>query len=227
MSAPESQFAELESKWSEEVGTLWDQVTAVHHHRAIWREMRAGLLETYRDDEPAFFLAHYARLYSTYQAMAIRRIADPRHESRTISLGGVIEQIRKNPAVLRRDRYIEMYVRGKPADDLAYFRGDATQIYDANFGQGDELRIDLLTEWTRELDESCQAVRAYSTKTIAHIDAELDGLEPVTYDNLDIAIDALSSVFGKVQLLVDGVSVLKFEPTIQGDWKSPLRKPIF
>lgn len=227
MSAPPSRFTELHRKWSGEVRTLWDQVTAVHHHRAIWRDMRGALIEAYRDDEPAFFLAHYARIYSTHQAMAVRRIADPRHASGTISLGGVVTQIENNPGVLSRDRYVEMYLSGKPANDLGFHRADAEKIYDENFGEDGELRAGLPGQWTTALDESCNAVRTYSTKTIAHIDAQVDGVAAVTYDDLDTAIDTLSDVFRKVQLLVDGKSARKFEPTVQGDWKSPLRKPLF
>lgn len=225
MNARPEQFDDLHAKWRVQLSTLWGQVVAVHHHRMLWNETRDALVEA--APSSGFFLSHYAALYVAHQSMAVRRIADPNASGKTISLGGLLQQIFKNPAVLSRDRYVCAYVQDKPNDDTSFFRNDAIGIYDEHFGSAGELSVEVIDQLRIDLRAASRSVATYSSKVVAHIDTNSEKIPAVTYATLDEAINEIGRVFGRLSLLVDGSEPLKYEPTIQGDWKAPLRSALF
>ena len=145
-----------------------------------------------------------------------------------MSLGGLLKRISKNSGVLSRERYIEAFLQHAPEDDLDFFRQEAHTIYSAKFGgDGDELDIKVLEGMCDRLDKASGAVGSYADKVVAHIDMDAHQLPSVTFADIDRAIDGIGSVFRSVSLLVGGKNVVTLEPTVQGDWKRPLRSPLF
>ena len=86
MTAPAGQHDALHKKWCEWLEEIKRQVHIMFHNRAIWREMREAL----RRQDDGVFLVHYSHLYVAGQVMAVRRLADPRADGPTVSLGRLL-----------------------------------------------------------------------------------------------------------------------------------------
>jgi len=105
VTAPASQRDQLHEKWCSWLEEITTHVYNLFHNRTIWREMSPALV----DHDGGVFLAHYADLYVAGQSLAVRRLADDRAEGQTLSLGRLIVDLSKNPAVMSRDRYVSMH----------------------------------------------------------------------------------------------------------------------
>lgn len=214
----------LHQQWLDERTLLQAQVVAAQHDRQIWGEMRAALVAA---DNPSILLAHYARLYSSTQAITVRRIADPYAQKSTASLGRLVRRIRANPDVVSRDRYETYASRGVPSDDLVWHRADRRSTYDAEFGDGPQIRKRVLDDWDTELKLIRSTVGRYANKAVAHIDTDLDPADVPTFHDLHDSLESLSEILISMTLLLDGSSLQSTTPVIQGDWKAPLRTALF
>ncbi len=145
MTAPRSQHEAVVKKWTTWLGQIKGHVLELHHHRAIWLAI-SDAISNRAGDTSGVFRAHYTKLYVDGQAMAIRRLVDPKdHDS--ISLGRLILDIRNQKDVLTRQRYVDLHV----TDDVREWVKEnwacrATKLFDEEWGDGsgslDPVKID-------------------------------------------------------------------------------------
>jgi hypothetical protein len=76
------------------------------------------------------------------------------------------------------------------------------------------------------LRSTTSGVVHFATRTVAHLDKRGVDQE-ITFGELNRALDTLSDLVRRYHLLVTGSSLLRVEPTMQGDWKAPFRIPLF
>jgi len=216
MTAPPSQHDELFEKWREWLALVHDQVVGMFHNRQIWREMRAAL----EAKDGRVFLITTQAWYVDGQAIAVRRIADPKAGHREISLGRLLADISKNCGVMSRSRFVGLHSDGIPQEI-------AIKTYDELFGDGGtDMSMDKLEQTIARLEEASRSIREFADRFVAHTDNR--GMEALpTFDDLDRAIDEIGRVLQDVTLLLEAASLATVEPAIQVDWKHPFRGPLF
>jgi hypothetical protein len=92
-------------RWAEHVEMIKQHVWELHHHRAIWREMREVLIAASHED--TIFLDHYTRLYAERQLIAVRRLVDL--DTRTVSLARLLTELAEHPASMTRQRHVRLW----------------------------------------------------------------------------------------------------------------------
>jgi len=213
-------------KWIGWVETIKHQVYDLHHHRAVWREMRQALLSASPDEST--FLEHYARLYTERQLSAVRRLVDP--DSRAVSLTRLLTELSEHPEIMTRRLHIELWkVPADPVDVRKCLTKRAHEVFD-RYADGDGDNVDPeqvrkdLADWQR----TCDKIKKIVNKRIAHFEAADDSSIPAaTYADLDKAIDAVGDFIRKYTLLFTAGFIVQMEPTIPSDWKRPFRAPLF
>lgn len=223
MTAPPGDRDQIFADWDEWVGVLWNEVVRLHWHRAVWCEVRDEIqARTPHADQT--FLASYTATYVTTALMTIRRLIDT--DENTRSLVSLIAAIKRNPEVVTRTRYSEIrvernpesaqWIPGKPEFERAWSSSLDPEHIDPAILDGDV--ASLAAELTH--------ADAWATKTIAHLDPRRPEV-PMRFDDLDHAIDYVTAVYDKYQLLIRQSSTTEYTPAIQGDWHEPLRAPLF
>jgi len=222
VTAPPGQHDQLHEQWCEAVEQITTHVFNLFHNRAIWREMSEGL----RQHEGGVFLDHYADLYVAGQVMAVRRLADHQADGPTFSLGRLLGDLERNPAVMNRDRFVLMHTTGED-DDAGFWTTQAQKVFDERFGDSHG-ELSLLKNRDRQdrLTAASQAISDFADRFVAHLDSrKLEELP--TFEDLDMAIDAVGQVLKEVTLLLTAATLVDTEPTIQEDWKRPFREALF
>jgi AbiU2 len=195
------------SRWTGYVETIKHQVWELHHHRALWREMRQALLAA--SPEETTFLDHYARLYGERQLIALRRLVDT--DSRTISLARLLTELSEHPATMTRGRHVELWsIPADPTDVRhEWLTKDANESFDP-YADGDGDNVDP-GQVAKDLDawkSTCQKIKKIVDKRIAHFEAVDDTAIPTaTYDDLDRAIDDVGKFISKYTLLFTASSI--------------------
>lgn len=222
MTAPPGQHDRLHKKWCEWLEEITTHVYNLFHNRAIWREMS----EVLRQHEGGVFLAHYADLYVAGQVMAVRRLADDRADGPTVSLGRLLGDLERNPAVMNRDRYVSMHTTGEE-DDATFWIKQAQTVFDERFGDSNwEFSRTKNHDRLDRLTAASQAISDFADRFIAHLDSRKLAELP-TYEDLDMAIHEVGEVLKEITLLLTAASLVDAEPTIQEDWKRPFREALF
>jgi len=193
----------------------------VYLHRSLFPQVVAGLD---RDSANASqtWRAHYARMYVDSQAAAIRRlIGGPSSPTAERCLYRVLTIVCDNAHAITIDRLaqIHAYVTPTQSTDTDLVPRTAASI-EREWGNGtgtiDRTKVDAdLTTLRRDTE----AVRAWATKTVAHLDAKRP--DPPTYGDLNKAIDDVTAVFrnyGRLLTSIDyAVDALQVDP---GWWVS-------
>lgn len=76
-----------------------------------------------------------------------------------------------------------------------------------------------------ELEAMTDKVVRYANAMVAHVERNPEDVE-VTYDDFNNAIDHLGEMLRRYFLLIDQGGLLSANPTIQGAWKGPFRRPL-
>ena len=177
--------------------TIFQDVVTMMATRQIWDEYR----EVY-DHAPDRARSHgtfdnwLAGNYWRTQVMAVRRQVDQRRD--VVSLRRLLLQIKKHPEVLN----VERVARDRDADAAQAARDLASLVrVDGDHIEAAEVEEDLF-----QLKKDTHSVRRLATKSVAHYDEKLHEivLEPVTWGELNAAIDTIVELFTKFRQLVLG-----------------------
>lgn len=230
MTAPPVDHDQILDEWKNRHDRIQDEVLALHHHRALWREMRDAILREAGALSGAF-LEHYTALYVEAQTIRVRRLIrrgknDPR------SLGSLIDAVHRNSDVLTRSRYIQRATQGSYEGRRSVFQdwdrkragGEWTRLA----GDCEQVTTEKVQSYLAQLDR-CEAVARHADQRVAHIPnpSATGHAVSATFDDRDHACDEIAEVHRAWGVLLGLGYLAEFEPTIQGDWKAPFRRPLF
>jgi hypothetical protein len=173
-----------------------------------------------RDHYGARFCHFIARAYVARVALAVRRHS--REHKDAITLAGLLEQMEKCAPQFT----FEFFLGRFPGGSEDHFTQKASFKYvshDGRAASGALIRQDI-----EELQRLTTKVEGFVDKELAHLDKK--GLVvPVTFNELDDALDALDRMACKYLTLLTGGYRDTLAATIQEPWaeifKAPLRKP--
>jgi hypothetical protein len=196
-------------------GSIRPHIYTVHLHRHIYQEMAKI---TQSADLPAsYYFDFTSQTYSTTQAIAIRRLADP--SRRVVSLGRLIGEIAARPEMFTLDWYVGQF---DPALRTLGERG-----FSANFAGavGDHLDPAIPRGDLDGLKSGAYRVRRYVDQYVAHLDESPQTADILTYADINEAIDLLGTLYHRYNLLLTASEDISLVPELQHDWKAVFRVP--
>lgn len=206
-------------RWCQRFDKTHNGIVRLFHDRAIWRTILAML-----DDNPAVTRGGHGEYwlgwcYTTTQLVGIRRETDPNREG--TGLGRSLKALASKPRMATRAGY-EQQIRaagygGSEFNELAGMFG--------RFAQPGAAFIDasLVRQDIDDLRAVVADVNAFTTKVLAHRDDRIGrcapSLPPITWADLDAAIDAVGTIHKKYySLRYPGEALGSLTPLKTREW---------
>jgi hypothetical protein len=199
--------------WNQWLETILEDVQTALIYRRIFREVRAMIDSNPRIQKASSFYDWMAGVYADSGLMAVRRQRGI--DERAVSMERLLADIRKNPQVLSRARFVALYrpeMKDAAQREFDSYVGSGAQHVDPRAVQGD---LDALRKLTDDVER-------YGTKQVAHLDETGPKTVP-TMGELEAAIDLLGALLKKYMLLIRAISY--HEPEWTYDWKAIFREP--
>lgn len=217
MSANPKQYDHVWANWQKWFGTAANTVHGMFLDRQLFDELRNAILEQ-APDQPAPWLAHYARCYLAKQGMAARRIMDKTDDAE--SLWWVLHGLETSPRVLDRQRFIDA---APNQQDWAIAERHA-EFDRLRAPDGDWINPEIITWFRLILEADADRVVDYATKAIAHTDRR--GAPPLTWLELTDTINDIGARFQEFGVVLHATHY-ELLPYVEGDWQAPFRQPLF
>ena len=160
-------------------------------HQQIFGKVQDIIKANLEIQKPNEFYRFLEDTYGAFIAIGIRRQIKPQKGG---SLVGLLEDIRENPSVMSRERFVELY-----RTDM---QSGASRTFDERFSGSCTNHIDPAIV-QRDLDEleahTCK-VEKYADKCVAHTDKQVPPIP--TFAELDPPIDCLKKLVIKYVFLL-------------------------
>jgi hypothetical protein len=176
-----------------------------------WRDYTAMVEANPLIQTPASFHGWLGDLYSTTQAVGIRRRAD--HDGRSVSLARLLFRMAEHPKVLSRDRFVR--------ERLAEWREEADGWFDDVVGRGDSLDPAVPRRELQTLKQKVDPIRRYVNKRLAHLDQHRFQAFP-TFADLDATLDHLYGLLRRYHLILLGPALS--DDVILDPWEVVFRR---
>ena len=196
------------ARWVEWLGegpapSIWEDVVAMMAARQIWEGFRilyfAAPEEARRN---ATFHSWLVQNYVHRQALAIRRQTDTDRD--VVSLGHLIDQVRRYPHVLSRERYIERTAGWQSA-------AEADGFFDELVGPGrDHIDPNTARADLAKLKTGTRTVVSFVDNEVAHYNmAKGQFSQGLTFGDITQGIDLIVDMSVKYRLLIMGSGMAK------------------
>jgi len=203
-------------KWQEWLNIIYSDIQQLLINRHIFNEVQEIISSNPQIQIGSAFYNWMGTIYPAAMVMGVRRQLDNRNDC--ISLVRLLKEIKKNPKVLTRKRYLSMYNDSSLPDFVPNTEFDS-------YCDGGKEYIDLVkvNEDLINLKFKAEKIKSFATKRIAHFDKEIFEDFP-SYGELDAVLDYLEEIFKKYSLVLraDTSDLL---PIFLYDWKKIFRYP--
>lgn len=203
-------------KWEKWFKTVYQEVTNLAVKRHVFWEVQDVIKNNPKIQKPSAFYEFIGDSYAASMVMEIRRLVK-RHKD-SISFAGLLEDIRDNPQIMSRGRYVAFY---KESNVEHRADGDFDQF--AERPGGDHIDPTLVEQDLQELVEKAQKCEAYADRRVAHYDK--GPITVPTFNDLDDCVDFLERLTKKYYLLMTGSALTEVLPTFQYDWQQVFTEP--
>lgn len=232
------------SKWVEH-GPIFRDVAAMNYRRRLFRGFINGIWSRFIGQDrqsrvDMSWVVHYQAAYWTQQAIAVRRQTEPneQHKKPVVTLRRLFDEVAAHPESVGVDHFLS--VSGNADSDEA--RLTFARLFGAApDGEPLEKSLDRTTlnlrQWKRTRKgfiTAAEPVRTRVSKSLAHADevvmtaeGPIHELLPLSYDQLHLAIQRITSAFGKAYLLLVGAETDLSDIRVGGDYRAPFRTAIF
>jgi hypothetical protein len=208
-------------RWQQWIEEICNQVTSLFAFRHIYKVVRQIVVSNPRLREtPSIFWWWLDYAYGTTMLIGLRRLVDRSKEA--ISLYRLLDDIRKHPEALSRERYRRLLESlRKQQDDVVQ---TANAVFDELCGRG-KPHIDpkSVDEDLTRLDEAARKVRELADKRVAHYDQKSPQSLP-THKDIDECLDLIGEIVRKYHRLMKG-GVITLMPVIADDWTAIFKIP--
>ena len=105
-------------KWNKWICTIYEDVVKLVEHQQIFGKVQDIIKANPEIQKPNEFYRFLEDTYGAFIAIGIRRQIKPQKGG---SLVGLLEDIRENPSVLPRSRFVELYSASMQSGRESYF----------------------------------------------------------------------------------------------------------
>lgn len=204
-------------KWNEWIGKIEKEILRLYSHRDTFNNVVEIIRNNKRIQKPSSFYHLLIDSYVVFILMTIRRQIKG-SDKRSISFTGLLKEIKEDPKILSRERYIS-HSNDNHSKDIA------GSEFDKSYG-GVKGYIDsnIVEKDLNDLKEKVNNIENYIDKRIAHYDKESIENIPVLKD-VDDFIEFLGSLFKKYYGLIRAAEHVSLIAVKQYDWKAIFRVP--
>jgi hypothetical protein len=199
-----------EQRWRGWLKTIDQDITTVFYWRATWLAI-GEMLRANPAIPPSHVFNYLSNTYGTSQAVAVRRLADPRRG--VVSLAALIKDVRKLAVEITVERWAGLYP-GSDVADFARFQAVGTSHFDPSIAKADLVR----------LSDAVEHVKTYVDEHLAHRDPNPTRDIP-TFGQIHSAIDLVAELFRKYNMVVTGVDRVVMVPVPKPGWFLPFTVP--
>jgi len=202
-------------KWDGWLEKIQADIRGLLVSQDIFLEVQKIIRANPRIHTPSLFYKWMAEVYGNNVAVGIRRQQDSDRES--VTLRRLLEEIRDNPQVLSRDRYVALYKEGE-AEEFGH------RDFDKIAGQG-RSHIDpaMVINDLEQLEQKTRNVKQYVDRRIAHMDKRAPKGLP-TFGEVDECLNLFKQLLEKY-LLIFRAATYVILPVRDYDWKQIFREP--
>lgn len=201
-------------KWQRQIDRIRDLVAQMQDYRR-WNRVYEEIVAANPQLRPGMPVVDYFRnVYCDYAVMAIRRQA--RDQKDSISLIGLLRDIADNAAFLTLDWTRDLYEQPHALTGAAYGRGTAHALAEKTFkqfadGSGRQLAVAYVLADIARLEAGTKKVLDHSDRVVAHDDPR-GPQQSATFDDLNVAIEAIAEITRRYVLLLTGDNMLTTTP---------------
>ena len=205
------------AEWNGWLEAMKNEVTNLFVERHIFWEVRKIIEANPAIQVSSTFYEWMGSVYAAYASIGLRRQIDK--DERSISLRRLLEQIKDQPEVLSRTRYVALW------DDPVVRKRFADEAFDRFAGSG-KPHIDpaMVEEDCSQLVKMIDGVKGYVDKRVAHYDREGPTTVP-TFADLNECLDFVEDLLIKYLAVFRAESWRSVLPVWQHDWKQIFRHP--
>ena len=220
-SEPQEENDELRKKWKIWIDKIGHDLGDLLISQDVLKEVSQIVASNRRIQSHLFFFTWIQNNYVDSIVVGLGRLND--HDSRTISFHNLIKEVLANPEAITRDYYISRYPEwmrdagrvGGINDEFNEFADEGEQ-----FLSKDRLLADL-----KLLDDETKQIKVFRDQWVAHLDQTRATNQPLTFKDVEDALELLDNIFHKYYMLIDGAGMSTAKPSLNFDWKEPLRHP--
>ncbi|MCG7852712.1 MAG: hypothetical protein MIO92_09335 [Methanosarcinaceae archaeon] len=153
-------------------------------------------------------------------AMGVRRQLSSKYDD--VSLVNLLEDIKKEPAVLSRQRYTSLF-KGTGFENDSHY---VNNCFDEIVGKGkDFIDPTEVDSDIKSLNETAESLKVYATKTLAHAGNDAESIKTLpTIKDLDDSIDLFEKTLNKYYALLNAGGI-ELPKVAQVPWKEVFLKP--
>jgi hypothetical protein len=196
-------------------GSIKTEVLWMHSLRDTYRAV-AEITQQHGKLPPSKFFNHFSEMYVAAQASAVRRQAEV--SPRVVFLGSLLAEIRDDPSLLTRERFVSLFDR----DDTWH----AENVFTEEWAGDVEAHVDpaIVARDLETLRTQAQATKEFVDRHVAHADKS-PLTELPTFAALNDGVDAIGVAFKRYTSLLMAVGWATLVPVPQYDWIAPFREP--
>lgn len=203
-------------EWKKDFGEITNDLIDIVENQHIFHRIGEIIQVNPKINQDNFFWDHLRANYSAAVVAAIARQVD--EDKDVISFVRLLRDIERNHAFITKSWFADQYALTLP-------RQIGERDFMANFGAGKMLDPELVKRDIQELSAITDSIEKYRHTRIAHKTKDPTLRTTLTFTELDVAIDHLSKLITKYQLLLNQAGMPNLMPVVQYDWEAILRVP--
>lgn len=206
------------NKWLKWLKIIEGEIYNLVLNKDIFWSVQDLIKKNEKIQKPSVFYRYLGDTYVSHALIGVRR--QIKVDSQSISFHRLLSEMTKNPEVLSREYFRELY-----KDSVLEELGQADKDFNAYCGDTpDHISKEMVTEDISKLIEYAQKCEDFTDKCIAHTDKR-DPKTPLTFDDLNNCIGYLDTLCCKYNLIFHAVYSNSLMPTYQYDWKEIFDEP--
>lgn len=208
----------LRKRWIKWLPSMSSDITDMLAKKEIFWELQDIAKENPEILKPDAFFDWMCRNYVISQAVGIRSFIDS--DKKSHSLWRLLYEALENPGVINRTAHLRMYRKTPNGEWLGNKTFNAVVGEDLKKLGQKAIRTDM-----RQLEDSCERIRKFVNKRIAHRTNPGQIRRLPVFNELDEALKVLDRIFCKYNLLLRAQGLSTCEAVRQYDWREVLWEP--
>lgn len=210
------QCTQIRRKWRRWVRRIGDDLGNLLTSNDVFRELRQIVGLNKQIQSPALLHVWISDNFACSVASGVRRLTD--RSNKAISLHRLVKEISQHREAISRQCYVSTYPKWMREQGLA----DSDFNKYARKGK-DLLSLPRLQRDLAKLKLDTARIKIFVDKYVAHCDLDQKRYKIPTFKDIDNTLQDLDELFCRYYMLLTQGGLNTVKPTLQFDWKEPLR----
>ena len=208
-------------KWLKWLEAIYRELQGVLIQRQVFWSVQDIIKANPKLHKPSAFYGFLGNAYASLGLTVVRRLTKAQKDS--VSLTGILKEIKDNPTIMNRERYVFLFNGGHISESRA--RCEFDHICGGTIG--DHIDPKVVQAELDEIAKKSATLEMFVDRKVAHLDkrALTGDVAAPTFKELDDCLDYLEELVKKYWLLFTAKAVSSITPTFQYDWQEIFSVP--